>query len=448
MIGPKQIVDYFSQKGLDAPKVARLGRVYVMGPQPKSVQLDIGEMMVAQIVQKAQADAGHPIKIKIDEGAVKGVVDRLTTIELGMREVNRGFEDVIKRPLGGILSDIPAVREIELKVGANGKFQWLANGKEVALEGIPINKQGLEERNWNFVSDISATSRNRTPQLTDLKAQEISPFTKEAVEAVATHEVYGHWMTEALLNRKNGVEAISLYPGKGYLGYVRPLSDELLRVSDLSSLLKEAIVLNAGHRAVFVKGRYATGGGDIDRAKDAPPNDDLGKIEKIKQQLINNRLLPGITENSSPQEVAEAKRFLGEFFDEAADNIIRDGLNSKEFDEIYRQVLADRFMAQEQIEELLAKVDMSKFGTMEEFFTRHVDTAMSKALKDWGEKYGADSAKRLSLLAAGVQNRVKTEAGIHARDVAQRAPTAQRMTQAVRNFCQRGFAFFGAGRGK
>lgn len=380
----EQITKALEQYGIDPPKAARLGLISVLGPQPRAVTQEVGKLKVQNLIREIQSKSHHPVEITVDDQAIESVVKNLSTNELGLRNVDQGFSVLLKRPLTGILTDLPGVRKIELRTGTDGQVHWFADGKEVALEGAKIPGTTREETNWNYLSEFEAGSSNRTPQIKDLGIAPRLQYSPEALKSVATHEVYGHWMTDAILNRKNGAEAISLIAGDGYLGYVRPSVPSEVHLSNLSSMMKEAIVLQAGHRAVFQTGSFATGGGNDGSPRDPrkPSNDDLGKIDKIFNQMINNRVVAGISETSSPVHKQQVKQFLNDVLDHATDRVIQDGVKSGQFDPVFNHVVKERFISKEDLDSYLSKVDFEKFGDPDVYFSKVITDAFEQASRD------------------------------------------------------------------
>jgi hypothetical protein len=398
----EQITKALEQYGIDPPKAARLGLISVLGPQPRAITYEIGKAKVQGLIQEIQSKAHHPIEISIDDKAIESVVKNLSTNELGMRNVDQGFSVLLKRPLTGILTDLPGVKKVALQTDEAGQIHWFADGKEVALEGAKIPGTTREETNWNYISDFEAGSSNHTPQIKDLGIAPKMQYSPEALKAVATHEVYGHWMTDAILNRKNGADTISLIAGDGYLGYVRPSTASEVHLSNLTSLIKEAIVLEAGHRAVFLSGSFASGGGNdgSPRNPSKPSNDDLGKIDQIFNKMINNRLIPGISEASSPAQKQQMKQILHETLDYATDQVIKDGMGSKEFDPVFNRVVQDRFIGKDDLDAYLKKVDFNGFGDPDVYFSQLMSHAFEKTaqLKDMTPELKRSASETLSRL--------------------------------------------------
>lgn len=411
----KEILEYFSQAGMDPPKVARLGIIDVLGPQSKSVTLSVAKSKLFSTIEKIQHEGRRSVEISVDDAVLDSLVERVTTAKLGMRQVNRAFDAWVKGPLNAIRADFPEARKIEMKLTEDKKTQWIVDGKEVALEGIKINDAGLEERNWNRVAEFGTQSTNRTPQLEDLPESKKLKYTEETLHSVATHELYGHWMTEVLLNRHNPADAVSLIAGDNYLGYVRNTEEELYRIDDLTKLFKRQIMLQAGHRAVFLQGQFATGGGHDGSARDPKsyPSDDIGKIDRIQDRMISNRILPDLSERSSSEQKHMAKLFLNEVLDEVADDMIREGVNSGVFKSIYDQLIQVKFLSKADLDRFVETMDFSSFGSPDEFFLKHMSKALKTVNQRWSQKKQIKQTKNnliVKSLAMGVLDRLYREA--------------------------------------
>lgn len=408
----KEILEYLSQAGMDPPKVARLGIITVLGPQPRSITLQVAKAKLNASIQQMKKEGRYPIDITVDDAILEALVERVTTAKLGMRQVNRSFDDWVKGPLNAIKFDFPHAKKIEMKLTEDKKTQWFVDGKEVALEGVKLSETGVEERNWNLTSDFIESSSNRTPQLEDLPAPKKLKYTPDTLHSVAIHELYGHWMTEVLLSHKNPADAISLIAGENYLGFVRLAEEELYRIHDLSKLIKRQITLQAGHRAVFLNGQYATGGGHDGSARNpnTPPSDDIGKIDRIHDSMINNRLLPDLSERSPSQQKLLAKAFLTDVLDEAADAIILEGIRSKAFHGIYQQLIDSKYLGKQELDHYVETLDFSPFGSTDDFFLRHITRAIHTVSARWANKKTGKNPLEIQSFTQGILDRLQEEA--------------------------------------
>jgi len=388
---PDVVVKSLEEKGLDAPLIARLGQIFVLGPQPKTVSVDVGKMKIEKAVHEIQGVLTHPVQITIDPSTIEAVVSRLTTVRLGMRAVDRGFEKFILMPLRGIIQDIDSIRplksiEMHLK---NGEPIWIVTyvegGKaEVCLEGYSLG-DGLFAENWKDKKEFDKKSENRTPQLKDLETIQKLKMSPELVHSTTVHEVYGHYMVDAILNHKNGADFISIIPGENYLGYVRPKEVEVHTDRTLLTLMKEAAVLDAGHRASFKMGLFATGGGNGGpREKDDQAQDDLGKLYKNVDIMIHNNLLSDVNEYSSEAQKRVFKQFVEKVSSFVADQVIDMGMKSGQFTEIFDRVLKNRYATQADLDSYIQqKVDFSKFGNPDVLYAHYMVQGVVRLIRSF-----------------------------------------------------------------
>jgi hypothetical protein len=273
------------------------------------------------------------------------------------------------------------------------------DGQEVILEGKQLPNGG-ENRVWEFKKLVKSDAVNRTPTVHDLKSVEKMKYTPELLHEVAVHEVYGHWMVNAMLTRENGADFVSLIPGPGYLGYVRPKAQEVADVQNLSSVLKRMVELSAGHRSVFYHGSYATGGGNdgAARAEGKEAADDLGKIQKLKNMLINNGMFPGVREGSSGAEKAIASELIDKVVDRMADEVIHKGIESKEFEPVFNKVMKDRYLTKEDLDAFVHKVNYDKFHYQgrDGLFMETLSASIAKELEIMKGDPHYEQAKKLS----------------------------------------------------
>lgn len=394
------VVDQLKKRGLDAPKIARLGNIYVLGPQPSEVSLEVGRNKIEQAIKQInEGRSKSPIEIRIDGGVVKAVVDRLSTVELGMREVNAGFKTLVFDPLNAIIADLSKIKKIkitkiEMKLDNSLHPRWYVDGEEIARRGEAIAGSTAQKMTWDYKKNFTAKSRDRTPNLNDLNSVQKMQYTPELLRSVAVHEVYGHWMVNAMLNRENGADFLSLLPGSNYLGYVRPKEQEVADLTNLTSSLKRIVELEAGHRAVFYMGDYSTGGGNGGerRSNSDAASDDLGKIQRLIHQMINNSMIHGIEESSSGQEKDFLIALLEKVFDHLADEVIHLGIESNLFKPAFDHVMKERYLTREKLDAFLRKVEFSKFGYLGkdalfmEKFSASIAHVLLEKEKDYKEK--------------------------------------------------------------
>jgi ATP-dependent Clp protease ATP-binding subunit ClpA len=394
---PDVVNEQLGRYGLDAPIIARLGQVHVLGPQPRSVSINVGEMKTQKAIKEIQGLVPHPIEISLDPKAVEEVVARLSTVRLGMRAVDRGFEKFMFMPLRGIIQDLDTpsrpLKKIEMKL-VSGSPVWsvtYADSKtsqevatEVALEAFSLG-DNLYDENWKLKTQFDPTSENHTPQLKDLETVEKMKVTPEMAKDITIHEVYGHWMVDAILNHRNGADFISIIPGQNYFGYVRPKEIEVHDGSSLMTVLKEVVVLESGHRAVFKFGRFKTGagnGGEV-RDKDKPSNDDLGKVYAQIDMIINNNLIPDTSEHSDPKKKAQVKQYIDKVSALVADRVIERGLRSRQFQPVFDRVLTQKYAGHEELENYLKQVDFSKVGDSDVLFCLYFTHAVLKTINSY-----------------------------------------------------------------
>ena len=256
-ITQQDIIHYFQEKNIDPAKVSRFGEIFVNGPLPRHETREVGELLLQRNLDQL-AKHNPNVKVNVDKKVITEIVQNLTTIELGMREVNIGIRQIVMSATNGILFDLPETKTIAAKVtGAiNKEIHWYADGKEVVLAGNIINQEsGLEEHTWRLLSTIEDSKIIRTPGFKDLNLPRKRYLTELNLQVTAIHEVKGHWMVGTLLEGKNMAESISVIPSKNALGYVfYDVNQEEIKHTTLSSLLKDNITLEAGHRAPIIAG--------------------------------------------------------------------------------------------------------------------------------------------------------------------------------------------------
>lgn len=354
----EDISRYFGQIGIGEEKVMRFGRIYINGPlSGENVQM-IARMKVQQYVDELAARLGRELEIDIDDKLVVRIAEDLTTVTGGMRNVDQGYQDILRSPIAGILSDIdPEERVKKLEAQLDGdKISWKVNGKEVVLEGIPIKGKNLEERNWEFKADMDDDGFDRTPQLDVLRRARVIELSEAEKAVVASHEYKGHWMVSTILRGRNNSEFISILPTQTALGYVRPKMNRGA-LESLTTILTNIIELQAGHRAPFKEGIYAVGGGSIYNDK-GPPRDDLGKINQEIDKILKNHLLSGANSESHPTAQKALREMIMQITKDIADEIIETGNKSQVFEEGYMKLLQDGFLDEKYLDEMVSSIDM------------------------------------------------------------------------------------------
>ncbi|MBP9680570.1 MAG: AAA family ATPase [Bacteriovorax sp.] len=390
----EEIVEYFAKIGVDSPKLARFGRIYLNGPLDKNVSYAIAESKLHEAFSAAEKKIGKSLKIKVDDELSHSIVDKVSTVTQGMRKVNEMVDILVKAPLAGILSDLDVeIKSIEVKF-EDEQIKWYVNGRRVILSGVRVNvKSELEERSWQFKGHEKLV--DRTPQLAGNAMDKSLAESAEEVKLTAIHEVYGHWMVGVMLERENPSEAISLLSGKGYLGYVRPKPD-FYSQKTLTDLMKRIVTLEAGHRAVFHDGIKGLGGGSSRRKAGAIPTDDLGKVEEILNAILSNNLVGDTGEFSAKKEKQSAKdvmRFIGK---RMADALIEKGRTSGEFSEVYDHLLKVRFADDVYLDRYVKEVRWEKIGEAKELFKSAFETALIEAREHFKDKKEKSFLKLLS----------------------------------------------------
>jgi ATP-dependent Clp protease ATP-binding subunit ClpA len=382
-ISRREIADYLEHMGIDPGKISTFGNMYVVGPLSRSVTLALARSRVEQATGQINAKRARPIQFKIDDLAIQTVVEKLTAAKLGMSELVRGLDGLILAPISGIIEEIPSVKTVEAKMDPETKIvKWIANGKEVVKEGVKISDR-LSENNWVYRDEMQPAAEDKTPQIKTLSPVEKMKYTDETLNTVLVHEYAGHWMAEVLLERKNGARIITLFPGVGYLGAVYQKQDEVFSISTVSNLFRKMIMLDAGHRAVFQAGFYATGGGNdgSTRSPQSPPSDDLGKIEKTIDLMINNNILPDLRESSSPASKTAARNIIREYVDIVTDLVLKAGIESKIFDPYIATLRVKRYYDEPEMDKIVSELDFSSFGSKDEFLLKMLVGGTEKYLQ-------------------------------------------------------------------
>lgn len=406
------IAKYFASVGMDAPKVARLGPIFVNGPLSQEASQRVGAKEVKRAVEDAIRETSqlYDLKVEIDPAIVNEVVKRVTTVKLGMRKVNEAIRALVIQPVTGIMTDFEGVGEIKAKL-VNGKIVWTADGAEVVKHEMSIGTAKIST--WTTKDGLLSGSTETTPQLKDVTEQPKVRLSQAEVYRVAIHEIYGHWLADYLLTGRNNAETISLIPGDGYLGYVRPKENlDSYDGKSLTTWLREAVMLESGARATFIAGFYSSGGG----SNGAPRNmretqhDDLGRVEQTFNEMLSNQIFRNVTEFSNEAQKTEFKEFMRSVTKGMSDRIIRYGLRTKQFKGIFEEVLKERFINDVRLEEMIQKVDRSKLMSPEHLLFWSMSNATVVALER-AKKEGADAREigRLTRLATELVQKTSTE---------------------------------------
>ena len=345
------IVSFMEREGFDAAKVARFGEIFVNGPLKRKTTQQVGKRLLQDNLK--QVLAKRSVEIDVDPKIIDGIVQRLTTIQLGMREVNMGISQVVMGPINGTLFDLPKVQKIEGRL-VQDQIHWYADGKEVVLTGEVIDSaSGLENRVWRFKSDLEQAGgkwQARTPGFSDLNLPRKLRLTEEELHIVVVHELEGHWQVGTLLEGKNKAESVSMIPSSQYGGYVLYdldiMDESKIEHVTLSTLLKDSVRLEAGHRAPILRGLYSTGGGDDGVAMEEEITD-LSKVRRKKRIMMRNHLLQGFTEYSRGEGRVAFKEVIGDVGKGVADELITFGNSRGLVDELREKALQERYLDKE-----------------------------------------------------------------------------------------------------
>ena len=388
----QDIIHYFQTKNIDPAKISRFGEIFVNGPLPRHETREVGELLLQRNLDQL-AKHNTDTKVNVAKEIIAEIVQKLTTVELGMREVNMGIRQVVMSAINGIIFDFPETKNIEAKITGDidKKIHWYADGKEIVLAGNIINQNsGLEKQKWRLLSTIENPEVIRTPGFKDLNLPAKKYLTELNLLIVAIHEIKGHWMVGTLLEGKNMAESVSIIPSGNALGYVRPdIDTEEIKHKTLSSLLKENMSLEAGHRAPIIEGLHASGGGAIHQSKDKIPDDDLGKVARNIKAIMNNHMVRHFNNNSAQAVRLDFQEVLRDLGKQATDELIKFG-NAKYFsDEIIEQMISEHYLKKSDLEYHAQKGLASINKDRDLLF---IDS-LAKAVQTLLKKYRASPAK-------------------------------------------------------
>jgi ATP-dependent Clp protease ATP-binding subunit ClpA len=376
-ITENDIFKYFAKIGIDAAKMARFGEIFVNGPLPKEQSLKVGNKDLGKLVNEATADVGqlYDFEVKVDPAVVAEVIKRVSTINLGMRKVKFAIQKLVTQPLGEIFFNHMGVELIEVKL-EDGKIVWYLDGKK-------------SEQAW--------------PQLESIEKVEKIKVDPAQLDFIGRHEFHGHWMVDYLLKRKNSTMSISLIPNEDSLGRVRFKPDaENYELDTLSSILGEIVSLEAGHRAVFISGLYATGGGSSgQRKKDETPSDDLGKVEQKIDQILSNNLLNAYREYGSAGNQKVFKAFMRDLAKTMADALIRYGTKTKVFDPLFDDLMRERYLGDDRIDSFVAGIQPGQLASAEKLMVWSLTVGLRKALRQTMARHSLKAADREDLMKLG-----------------------------------------------
>jgi len=408
-VSKDDIAKYFRSLGIDAPKLARFGPIFVNGPLSRATSQAVGMKEVRRAIEDAIRETSqlYDVKVSVDPEIINEIVKRVSTVRMGMREVNGAIRTLVIQPVTGILSDLEGTSDIRATL-KDGKIIWTADGAEAVREEMALGSAKISR--WIEAKSAAKTARINTPQLVDVTEQPKVIVSEAQHLRTAIHEVYGHWMVDYLLTGKNNSETISLIPGDDHLGYVRP-KDTLKAYTgpSLNSWLRQAAMLESGARATFIAGFYAGGGGTSGASRD--PNkrrgDDLGRVDQIFDAMLSNQIFRRYTEFSNGMQKDRFKDFMRSVSKGMADRLIRYGLKTKQFQSVFNEVLNERFISETRIEELIQKVDRKTIASPEQLLMWAVSASTVQAVQK-AKREGADVREIERLAKLGRELILKT----------------------------------------
>lgn len=414
-IDGNDITKYFARIGIDAPKVARFGPIFVNGPLPRAVSERVGQKEVRNAIARATEEIRqiYDVEVIIDPKIIGEIVSTVTTVRLGMRDVNQAIKTLIIGPVSGIFFNLVGSEKIEA-TWLDGKIVWTVDGQRVV--STVTGAADAIDHVWSVEKDLESNAVVSTPQMKDVTHPPKIIMTPAERLRVAHHEVLGHFMTAYLLSGKNNTETISLVPTDGMLGMVR-LKESRFEYDgeSLTSWLKEMAVLESGHRAVFISGYYSAGGGSGERRDPRKPAmDDLGRVQSVLDTMLSNQIFNHFTEFSSSADRDLFKKFMMHVTKGIADRIIRYGIKSRAFEELFNETYASKFIAAERIELLIAQADTSKLLKPDELLSRATASASAQALIKMRASHivSERDLKRVGDLARELVTKVNRELGM------------------------------------
>lgn len=370
-------LDYFASKGLDPPKLGRvIESFHLVGPLRKEFSLKIARIKVNSSIRKVKESFNGNVEVTYNDKIIEELVEKVSTVKLGMRKVNAVVKKLITSPLTSIGFDLDTdIKKIDISLN-NDRIQWSVNGKEV-------EKTGDLDVFWEFKDKIESKEYS-TPQFSDIEPPAKVHFSEQDIAEVAEHEGPGHWMTDTLLNGTNNSIAVNLNRG-----YMRPKLEKNL-IKSLTSVFKEMIVLQAGNRAVIKKGLFAYGGGGEGKSD---PNkaraDDLGRVNEAIDNIAKNQLFEDYTEFTKNNDVF--KLTLRNLSIYAADSVIDYGVKIGLDKDVREITIKDRYIGEEKLDEIAEKVLNGKENTLskEEVYMQAIDDSINTVLaksRKFGDK--------------------------------------------------------------
>ena len=360
-------LQYFKQRGFDAPKLARIMKnFYLVGPLSRENSLKVAKIKINAAIKKFKEALDSSVEIVYSDEIAKGIVERVSTVKLGMRKAEIAVDKIIKEPLNGIAFDIMEdIKKVEVDL-VDGRVQWKVNGKAVELGSA-------ENQYWDFKDQLE-TTEYKTPQLKDIEKAKKTVFSEKDIAEVAEHEGPGHWMTDTLLHGKNNSMAVNINAG-----YQRPIPRKDM-VKSITTIFKEMIILQAGNRAVIRKGLFAYGGGGEGRSKEGERrSDDLGRVNEHIDNIAKNQLFEDYTEFTEKNKMNVFKVTLRNLSIYAADAVIEYGVEIGIDKEVRELSIKNRYVSQAELDDIVKNYE-GKMKPKELVYMEAVESALDTTL--------------------------------------------------------------------
>ena len=363
-INRQVIFDLFQRAGIPQEYIVRFGKIIFKGPLSKEATHGIAKMKVNQFISHIQKNINSNIEIIVSDQVITKITNEVATVTGGMKFFEQALRTVVLEPLSSMLMDIDEpIKRIDVALKDEG-VTWKVNKKEVFLQGVPFEDKNGEQRAWAFRKNRKKSSYDRTPSFNDIKIEKIELSEQEKI-IVFSHEMEGHWRTDVLLKRKNSADAVSIIPAKGTKGFVRFRYEKTLDISTLTTILERIVVLQAGHRAVFKRGYYSTGGGSAKmsskkRAAKGLPKDDINRVNYQIDRILDNHLVESITRESNEFTQIKFRNFIMDITKGVADDLINLGSQSQVFDDVFQEVLNNGFIDGEKLDRVVSKIDFDQ----------------------------------------------------------------------------------------
>ena len=440
-VSADDIVQFFQQQvGLGAPQLARFGRIFLNGPLDKATTVSVGLKETRKAIQDSTEEIQqiYSVKVDVDPQIVAQIVERVTSVKLGLRHVNRAIDQVISQPITGILNDLDGAAEINGKF-VDGQVQWWVDGRRVLRVAHPIIDSEAEFHEWVWVDEAPSQPKDSTPQLKDVQSEPKMKVTDENLRVTYIHEALGHWRTSVLLHGESPAVSISLIPADGSLGRVMLDDKDLIAVKAINEILKEIAVLEAGHRAVFIHGYYSVGGGGSGDPEDKRRNDDLFKVNRLLDATMSNNLFEDFTEYGDPRDKALFKDFMRKVGKGIADRVVRYGDRLPVFNPFFATLLKKRFVGEDAIRNFMSTIQPGQLPDSDLLLYRALMGAVRNELKDaYDGNRGRVEVDKIKDLAKDILNRsakeIRTKRRVESRVLAQLAIMQRQALDDVKAF--------------